>query len=163
MPDRDGPPAYKRQPLYWGGQEIRGVCPIQLGGGGLLDWEPHGATPIHLVRSTRHGTPGTLLCGLDQHTLPVGFSVRGGTHSPSLGDADPATAPCPVCVQVAARMALGVEQFVVSDGVGGDRITRAIAAELDRMGATEFTSVGRYQIWEDWRAQQAFATGGDPR
>lgn len=38
-----------------------------------------------------------------------------------------------------------------------------IAAELDRMGATEFTSVGRYQIWEDWRAQQAFATGGDPR
>lgn len=154
------PPAYKRRPLRWGDEELRGVCPIQLGGGGFLDWEPHGSAPIHLVRSTRRGTPGTLLCGLDQHTLPVGFSVRGGTHSPALGDADPATEPCSVCVQVAARMALGVEQLLISDGVGGERAARAIVAELERIGAAEVAVVARYDIWDDWRAEQEARDAG---
>lgn len=155
MADRQGPAAYERRPLRWGTKEVYGLSTVQLGYGSLIDWEPHGAAPIHLVRAyATGGTPGSLLCGLDHHALPVGFSVGGGCHSPQLGDEDTATAPCPICVKVAARMALGVETLWVHGSVGGERAVRAVAAEIKSMGASHVASVASYDSWRV--AREAF-------
>lgn len=129
-------PAWERRPPRWGsGDEISGLTTVQLHTGGLFDGEPHGETPIHLVRRTDRGTPGPLLCGIDHHTLPIGFSVGGGAHTPALGDKDPATAPCTVCVLVAARMLLGAGYLPITGAVGGMRAKRAVLDELVRIGA----------------------------
>jgi hypothetical protein len=128
------------QPARWGDGEVGSLTTVQLHYGGFLDGEPHGEHPIHLVRAWagRPGTPGALLCGVDHHTLPIGFSVGGGSHSPALGDEDPATSPCPTCVAVAARMSLGAGPLAIDGLVGRDRARRAVVAELERMGAREW-------------------------
>lgn len=145
--ERQGPPTYDRRPARWGSKPIYGLSTVQLGLGDLFDWTPQGAGPIHLVRAYAGGTPGPLLCGLDHHTLPVGFSVGGGSSSPALGDDDPATVPCQTCVAVAARMALGVDVLRITGSVGGERAATAVCVELMRMGANEIATVEMFDSW----------------
>lgn len=71
---------------------------VQLSWGGLFDSRPHDGL-VHLVRGTRHGTPGKLLCGIDQHAKDgPGFSVGGGVSGPDINQV-----PCPGCVKAAKR------------------------------------------------------------
>jgi hypothetical protein len=56
---------------------------LQFANGGLFDAEPVG--PIHLIRSTKHGTPGPTLCGIDRFANGApGWSVGGGVTGPDV-------------------------------------------------------------------------------
>lgn len=79
-------------------REVVALSTVQLSWGGLFDSQPHDGL-VHLVRVTRHGTPGALLCGIDRFAKDgPGFSVGGGVSGPNIKQT-----PCAGCVEVASR------------------------------------------------------------
>src|SRR5450755_1564177 len=81
--------------------EVTGLITLQFAWGGLI-----GAVPadglIHLVRSTRRGTPGPTLCDIDRFGPDApGWSVGGGVTG--LGIAREAYPGLPVGGSVGAR------------------------------------------------------------
>ena len=66
---------------------------LQFSWGALLNWSPaDDGFMVHLVRATKRGTPGPVLCGIDRFAQDgPGWSVGGGISGPahlltSLGD-----------------------------------------------------------------------------
>lgn len=77
---------------------IVGLSTLQFHWGGLFDSKPTDHL-VHLVRSTRTGTPGPTLCGIDRFDKDgPGWSVGGGVTGPGIRHD-----PCPGCVDVARR------------------------------------------------------------
>lgn len=105
----------------WKGEPVTGVRTCQL--------QPDPDLPrgylIHLVRSTRLGTPGPLLCGTNRFGVGApGWSVGGGVSGPGVQ-----LVACAGCVMVARRDFPGLT--VPAHNVGAS----VIAAELDRYEA----------------------------
>jgi len=76
--------------------EVTGLITLQFAWGGLI-----GAVPadglIHLVRSTRRGTPGPTLCDIDRFGPDApGWSVGGGVTGLGI-----TLTPCPGCAGTA--------------------------------------------------------------
>jgi len=76
--------------------KVTGFATLQFANGGLFDSMPVGE--IHLVRSTKHGTPGPTMCGIDRfdRSMP-GWSVGGGVTGGNL----PKPTPCTGCLAAA--------------------------------------------------------------
>ena len=93
---------------------------LQFAIGGLFDSRPVPGDDfaVHLVRSTRRGTPGPTLCGIDRfHKESPGWSVGGGVSGPDIRHI-----PCTDCTLVA------VTQFpdLPISGLGKAEITAAV-------------------------------------
>jgi hypothetical protein len=72
--------------------EVTALSTLQFGWGGLFDTRPIGS--ICLVRSTRTGTPGPSLCGIDRFAADApGWSIGGGVSNPN-------AQPCAGCTEV---------------------------------------------------------------
>lgn len=80
---------------------------------------------VHLVRSTRTGTPGPTLCGIDRFApLAPGWSVGGGVTGPDITHT-----PCPGCAEAARAEFAGLP---VSGSIGVREMTAALAVERAR-------------------------------
>lgn len=76
---------------------VTGLRTLQFHFGGLMNTV--GVGDIHLVRSTRTGTPGPTLCGIDRFDKNApGWSVGGGVNDPA-----ETYEPCEGCRSVAAQ------------------------------------------------------------
>lgn len=84
--------------------EIVYLSTLQFSWGGLFDSRPADGYKAHLVRGTRHGTPGPTLCGIDRLAKGgPGWSVGGGITGPGITNE-----PCAGCVTVAREQFPGL-------------------------------------------------------
>ena len=76
--------------------EVVTLSTLQFHTGGMFDSQPTDHL-VHLVRSTKRGTPGPTLCGIDRFAPgSAGWSVGGGVTGPGFTHT-----PCGGCVEVA--------------------------------------------------------------
>lgn len=99
-------------------EDIVGFVTLQMSWGGLFDSRPADGYMAHLVRSTKRGTPGPTLCGIDRFAKDApGWSVRGGISGPKITHT-----PCDGCV---AKAAANYPDLPVG-GLGADAVSERI-------------------------------------
>ena len=101
-------------------EPVTGLTTLHFHWGGLLDYTPADDFTVHLVRSTRRGTPGPSLCGIERFGPGTpGFSVGGGLSGPII-----IHKACAGCVEVARTDFPGLP---IGGSVGAQVIRDALA------------------------------------
>jgi hypothetical protein len=98
---------------------------LQFHWGGLFDSVPADDYTVHLLRSTRTGTPGPSLCGINRFGADApGFSAGGGITGPNI-----VHRACAGCADVARAEFPGLP---VTGSIGAQVMRAALAEETAR-------------------------------
>lgn len=101
--------------------DVTALTTLQFSWGGLFDSSPADGYAVHLVRSTKQGTPGPTLCGIDRFAKDgPGWSLGGGISGPNITHK-----PCLGCVSVATGLFGGLP---ITGSIGAAEMRAAIAA-----------------------------------
>lgn len=99
--------------------DIVALTTLQFSWGGLFDSRP-ADHKTHLVRTSRSGTPGPTLCGIDRFAEGTpGWSVGGGLSGPGIEHH-----PCDGCVDAARSEFTGLPIV----GLGGEAVAELTAS-----------------------------------
>ena len=110
---------------------VIGLVTLQFLSGGLFDGKPVDGYAVHLIRSTKRGTPGPTLCMIDRfHPRSAGWSVGGGVSGPGI-----VHKPCPGCTEAARDQFPGL----AITGIGAEEMAAALGVPWSHWNGGRFS------------------------